>query len=107
MRFLILGVEGLPSTEVWAVGLVLSGIVGLAVFLLRATFDDLKKTLAELQTGQAKMEKLINDVSVVLAQADGDKRVLEARIEARLDDCLRRVAQLEAEMREMSEGRGA
>lgn len=75
---------------VWVVGFVLTAIVSVLGFLVRNSFEGVSKGLDGLGVK-------LDAMAVVIAQHDGDRRVLEARLGA----LERTVERLE---RELSEG---
>ena len=78
------------SVAGWAVGFVMLCITGVLGFLVRNAFDTTTKAVEGLG-------KKLDDMGVVIAKADGDRRVLEAQmhsLERRLDGVERTVREL-------------
>lgn len=87
--------DAIPQGEmgVWVVGFVLTAIVSVLGFLVRNAFDGVSEGLKGLNVK-------LDAMGVVIAQHDGDRRVLEAR----LHSLERTVERLEREMGDLSEG---
>lgn len=77
----------------WVVGVVLAAIISVLGFLVRNAFDGIARSIESLGS---KLDGLKAD----LAKGDGDRRVLEARV----NSLELRVAELAREVREASEG---
>lgn len=87
----MLAIDAVPQDMgVWVVGFVLTAIVSVLGFLVRNSFEGVAEGIKGLSVK-------LDAMGVVIAQHDGDRRVLEAR----LMSLERTVERLE---REMSEG---
>lgn len=81
------------SLAQWSVGAVAAGILGVLAFLVRHAF-------ARVETALESVSAKLDSMASAIAKADGDKRVLEAR----LDSLQREVTEIKREVREVSEG---
>lgn len=81
------------SLTTWVVGAVMAGVMAVLGFLVRNAFG-------KVETGLEGLGKKLDDMSAAFARADGDRRVLEARLEA----IIARLDKVERELKELSEG---
>lgn len=94
MTLLVLAAEVLPQDITgWVVGFVLSSIAGVLAFLLR-------NALGKVETGIEGLGVRLDALKDTIAIGDGDRRVLEARVNA----LEREMLELRREVREASEG---
>ncbi len=78
----------------WVVGLVLTSIVGALAFFVRNAFGN-------VESGIAGLGMRLDALKDAIATGDGDRRVLEARLNA----VEREMGELRREVREASEGK--
>lgn len=81
------------SLTTWVVGAVMAGVMAVLGFLVRNAFG-------KVETGLESLGKKLDSMSEAMARADGDRRVIEARLEA----VVARLDKVERELREVSEG---
>lgn len=87
----MLATEVVPQdVGAWAVGLVLTGVVSILGFLAR-------NAVAKVEHGIETLGSKMDSLRAALSQSDGDRRVLEVRVEG----IAREVSELRAELRKL------